>query len=126
MADIKKDKSKFKLNKIERTLVLTLDGKIYVPTAVRKDVVAWYHQYLCHPGSTRTEATIRGTMTWPGLTETVKSHCKKCVLCQLHKKSRKQYGKLPPKVAESKPWEIVCVDLVGDPGPLKIPKEYSN
>jgi hypothetical protein len=26
---------------------------------------------ICHPGQTRTEKTIRNTMTWPGLTQDV-------------------------------------------------------
>jgi hypothetical protein len=29
------------------------------------------------------------------------------------KKERKKYGLLPPKIAESDPWVMVCVDLVG-------------
>ena len=120
MKEIKKDNHKYELKKIERTLVLTRDGKIFIPTAVRNDVTAWYHEYLCHPGATRTEATIRATMTWPGLTKDVQAHCKKCKLCQIHKKNRKQYGKLPAKVAEATPWQIVCIDLVG-PWSVKTP-----
>jgi hypothetical protein len=27
--------------------------------------------------------------------------------------ARKKYGLLPPKIAESDPWVMVCVDLVG-------------
>jgi hypothetical protein len=34
-------------------------------------VLSWYHEYLLHPGQTRTEKTIRNTMTWPGLTQDV-------------------------------------------------------
>jgi hypothetical protein len=59
-------------------------------------------------------------MTWPGLTKDVQLHCKKCKLCQIHKKNRKQYGKLPAKLAEATPWEIVCLDLVG-PWSVKTP-----
>jgi hypothetical protein len=29
------------------------------------------------------------------------------------KKERKKYGLLPPKITESYPWVMVCVDLVG-------------
>jgi hypothetical protein len=61
----------------------------------------------------RTEATIRRTMMWPGLTRNVQSYYKTCKLCQLNNKTRKQYRKLPIKEAETKPWEIVQVDLVG-------------
>jgi hypothetical protein len=36
-----------------------------------KEYCPWYHEYLLHPGQTRTEKTIRNTMTWPGLTQDV-------------------------------------------------------
>jgi hypothetical protein len=54
-------------------------------------------------------------MTWPGLTEDVKRLCSTCQVCQMTKKenNRKKYGLLPPKIAESDPWVMVCVDLVG-------------
>jgi hypothetical protein len=76
-------------------------------------VIAWYHEYLFHPGSTRAKATIQGTMTMPGLARKIQSYCKTCKLCQFNKNTRKQYGKLPIKEAETKPWDIVQVDLVG-------------
>jgi hypothetical protein len=66
-----------------------------------------------HPGQTRTEQTIRNTMTWPGLTQDVERLCSTCPVCQLSKKELKKYGLLPPKTAESDPWVMVCVDLVG-------------
>jgi hypothetical protein len=34
-------------------------------------VLSWYHEYLLHPGQTRTVKTIRNTMTWPGLTQDI-------------------------------------------------------
>jgi Integrase zinc binding domain len=52
-------------------------------------------------------------MTWPGLTQDVERLCSTCPVCQLTKKECKKYGLLPPKVAESDPWVMICVDLVG-------------
>jgi hypothetical protein len=46
MTKIKKDNHKYELKKIEQILVLAQDGKIYIPTAVRNDVMDWYHGYL--------------------------------------------------------------------------------
>jgi transposase InsO family protein len=40
-----------------------------------------------------------------------------CGTCQRQKKQRKKYGLLPVKEAEFKPWERLCVDLIG---PYKI------
>jgi Integrase zinc binding domain len=87
--------------------------KIYIPQSLRQRVLSWYHEYLLHPGQTQTEKTIRNTMTWPGLTQDVERLCSICPVCQLTKQERKKYGLLPPKTAESDPWVMLCVDLVG-------------
>jgi hypothetical protein len=104
MKELMKSDNKYELSKIERTAVLTLNGKICIPTAIKNPVIDWYHQYLCHPGDTRTEATIRNTMMWPGLTRNVKSHCKTCKVCQYNYFFLKQYDKIPVKMAEATPW----------------------
>jgi hypothetical protein len=39
--------------------------------------------------------------------------CSTYQVCQMTKKERKKYGLLPPRIAESDPWVMVCVDLVG-------------
>jgi hypothetical protein len=52
-------------------------------------------------------------MTWPGRTQDVERLCSTCQVCQMTKKERKKYGLLPPKIAESDPWVMVCLDLVG-------------
>jgi hypothetical protein len=78
MKELTKSDHKYEITKIERTAVLTLNGKIFKPTVIRNPVIEWYHQYLCRLGATRTEATIQNTMTWPGLTWNVQSHCKTC------------------------------------------------
>ena len=89
------------------------NNKIYVPQALRKHIVEWYHTVLCHVGKTRTEETIKQHMTWPGLREDVRKVIKTCDQCQRLKKSQKKYGHVPPKEAEVNPWEILQVDLVG-------------
>jgi hypothetical protein len=104
MKESMKSDHKYELTKIERTAVLTLNGKIFIPTAIRNPVIDWYHQYLCHPGAMHTKATFRNTMTWPGLTQNVQSFCKTCKLCQFNLKTRKQYGKIPVKMAQATPW----------------------
>ena len=39
--------------------------------------------------------------------------CAKCHTCQLTKRKQKKYGKVPPKKAETDPWNTLCVDLIG-------------
>jgi hypothetical protein len=99
---------------------LTLNGEIFIPTAIRNSVIGWYREYLCHPGATHAEATIRGTMMWPGLTRYVQSFCKTCKLCQFNRETRKLYGKITVKVTEVTPWESEQVDLIG-PWKVKTP-----
>jgi hypothetical protein len=47
----------------------------------------------------------------------MKSDVLKCVKkspsCQKAKKQKKKHGHVPPKIAESQPWEQLCVDMVG-------------
>jgi hypothetical protein len=59
-------------------------------------------------------------MMWLGLTQDVERLCSTCPVCQLTKRERKTYGLLPPKIAESDPWVMIYVDLVG-PFTIKAP-----
>jgi len=93
------------------------NNKIVLPDTLQERAVKWYHEQLCHPGLSRTEATIRQHFTFNGLSEMVEDHVKKCKICQKCKKSHKKYGHLPEKEAEAEPWEKLCVDLIG---PYKI------
>ena len=95
------------------------DGKIVVPKNLQERMVQWYHEYLCHPGETRTEITINQHFTWKGLRKTVHKICSSCDQCQRTKRTKKKYGKLPEKVAEVTPWQKLCVDMIG---PYKIPR----
>jgi hypothetical protein len=94
--------------------------KIIIPQALQKRVVDWYHLHLCHPGTTRTEATIRQHFYWKNLRKDVEQTCRRCKICQKSKASTSKYGKLPLKEAESEPWERLHVDLIG---PYKLNKQ---
>jgi hypothetical protein len=59
-------------------------------------------------------------MTWPGITQDVERLCSTSSVCQLTQRERKKNGLLPPKIAESGPWVMVCVDLLG-PFTIKTP-----
>jgi Integrase zinc binding domain len=114
----------YSMQHIEGYDLLCYNDKIFIPQSLRQKqiVLSWYHEYLIDPGQTCTEKTIRSTMTWPGLSQVIERLCSKCPVCQLTKKECgcKKYGLLPPEVAESDPWVMVCVDLVG-PFTIKTP-----
>lgn len=110
----KQSRDKYALRIIEDAELITLDGKIVVPKTLRARIVAWYHHYLVHPGTSRMEASLRQTLTWPNMRKEVEQFVKSCDKCQRCKKQRKKYGKLPPKQVEaSEPWNRVNVDMVG-------------
>jgi hypothetical protein len=42
-------------NIIEGVTVIDQEDKFCVPLALQECIVAWYHEYLAHPGINRTE-----------------------------------------------------------------------
>jgi hypothetical protein len=46
-----------------------------------------------------------------------------CHTCQLTKKGSKKYGRLPEKIAEADPWDVLCIDLIG---PYKIERKNKS
>ena len=101
-------------------LLICYHNKIVVPKVLQQRTIDWYHLHLSHPGETRTEETIGQHFTWKNMRQQIRDTCKKCKVCQLTKKKTRQYGHLPAKEAESEPWEILCVDLIG---PYKIKRK---
>jgi transposase InsO family protein len=93
--------------------LITYKGKIVVPKVLQTRIVQWYHTYLCHPGLKCTEETVRQHFAWNNLRQTIQEVCRKCPTCKKTKKSTKKYGHLPPKEAETDPWDKLCVDLIG-------------
>ena len=96
------------------------NSKICLPAVLQQKTVYWYHEMLCHPGETRTEHTLCNFFDWKGLLTTVHDVCKKCPTCQRAKTTNQKYGKLPPKQAETNPWETLRVDLIS---PYTIPRK---
>ena len=52
------------------------------------------------------------TLTGKALRTTVHDVCKKCPTFQRAKTKHQKYGKLPPKQAETNPWDTLFVDLI--------------
>jgi len=108
-----KEKDKYEVLLIGNIKVLCNDGKLVIPKSLQKQVVQWYHHYLQHPGHTRLEETLRAAMYWKSMRTTIRSYVKKCRSCQVNKRRKLKYGKLPTKLVITTPWEALCVDLIG-------------
>jgi hypothetical protein len=110
--------TQYKIRKLEGEELITYEGRIVIPKTLQERIIAWYHEYLAHPGMTRMEATLRSTMTWPNMRKDIEQYVRTCRKCQLNKQTRKKYGELPLKQAEPAiPWNRVDIDMIG---PLKV------
>ena len=78
-----------------------------IPKQLEKHIIEWYYNALCHPGKTHTELSISQHFYWKNLRKTIYN------ICQFLKRNKKQYVKLPPKEADTIPWDTVFVDLSG-------------
>jgi hypothetical protein len=52
-------------------------------------------------------------MYWTDMRSSIRQFVKQCKSCQVNKRSKHSYGKLPPKLVLKIPWEALCVDLIG-------------
>ena len=84
-----------------------------IPQLLQKDVVKEYHMYLLHAGMDRTEAIICQHFYCVGIRKSVQMEVTSCDTCQLTKRSIKKYGKFPAKLSKEKPWNKLCVYLIG-------------
>ena len=98
---------------VEDTDVLCKDGKLVIPKSLQRRAVEWYHHYLQHPGHNHLEETIKSAMYWTNLKKSIQSYVKNCKSCQTSKRHKLKYGKLPPQLVITAPWEVMCVDLIG-------------
>ena len=110
---IQKVKDKYDNKLVENIHVLCKDERLVIPKKLQHKAVAWYHHYLQHPGHTRLEETLKQAMYWTGMQTSVRQFVKQCKTCQVNKRAKYSYGKLPPKLVLSIPWEALCVDLIG-------------
>ena len=98
------------INNVE---VVTYNDQIYIPSSLWKNTTNWYHHYLQHPGASRMEKTLGSVVYWPNMSKDIRRLCTTCKLCQLVKRTKGKYGKLPPKDVKLRPWHTVCVDYIG-------------
>jgi hypothetical protein len=98
---------------VKNMTVLCNSNKMVIPKSIQYRTVMWYHHYLQHPGTNCLEDTLCISMYWKGLQMTVQSHFQKCHSCQVKKHRQHLYRKLPTKLAITKHWEALCVDLIG-------------
>ena len=92
--------------------LITCKDKIVIPSILQSCVLYWYHMYLFHPGTDRTEAIIHQQLYWIGIRDAVRKEVNNCDTCQRTKGSNKKHVRLLAKLSEEIPWNKLCVDLI--------------
>ena len=94
---------RYTMRLVENTQVLCKGTAMVLPTALHHRAISWYHHYLQHPGATCLEETLRAAMYWTGMRSTIRKYVKNCHKCQVNKRHKHKYGKLPTKLAIQNP-----------------------
>jgi len=116
----------YKDNSLYDTELILHEKRIYVPISLRSKVIEWYHHYLNHPGAERLNKTLQQVCYFKGITSACQKHCYRCKQCQLYKKRKGKYGKIPTKIiGNEEPWTTVHIDLIG-PYSVKAKKRLSD
>ena len=88
--------------------------KIALPQSLVRDVLTWHHLILGHCGMDGLYQTVSSKYHSPILRELCKETVENCPYeCQQFKQQQKQYGQLPPQIAQVTLWTDVAVDLIG-------------
>ena len=104
---------KYSTQMVEGTPVFCKDPKTVISKVLQRKAVSWYHHYLQHPGHTHLEKMSYAVMYWKGMRNIIQSHVQNSHTCQVNKWHKHKYGKLPPKLVITNPWETLCVGLIG-------------
>ena len=94
--------------------------KICIPETLKLPIIHWYHISLGHPGIQRLYQTIATHFHSVRLRDNVEHYIRNCDACQRYKLPGPGRGELPPRLANSIPWNDVSVDLIG-PWSINIP-----
>ena len=106
-ASLKTLKDQYLTQLVESTQLICKDGKMVIPKELQHHAVSWYHHYLQHHGHTRLEETLCAAMYWKGMQNTIRKYVKNCHACQVNKRHKHKYGKLPAKFAITNPWDVL-------------------
>ena len=80
---------------VENTQVLCKGTAMVLPPALWHRATSWYNHYLQHPKATCLKETLRAAMYWKGMQNTIRKYVKNCHKCQVNKRLKHKYGKVP-------------------------------
>lgn len=86
-----------------------------VPRLRRKEIIGSIHQSVCHAGVYKTFHKLNLNYYWPKMQSDVARYVRRCQVCQATKPVQKRPAglMLSSQTAISRPFELMCADLVG-------------
>ena len=88
--------------------LLLMDSRIFIPSALRLDILSKLHDG--HQGITRTRARSRQSVWWPGISKQIEDMVKECSICAREQNDRRE--PLFPTPLPDRPWQRVGTDLL--------------
>lgn len=88
---------------------------LYVPQAVRSQVLQWGHtsRFACHPGIGRTLALLKRHFWWPSMDKDTRDYVLACTVCARGKATNQRpAGQLRPLPVPTRPWSHIALDFV--------------
>jgi hypothetical protein len=95
--------------------ILLFNGRIYIPTGVRKQFVEMQHALPAHghQGISKTYSRISRNFFFPGMRKTIEEICSNCDTYIRNKTSRQApTGQLQPVETPKQPWKSIALDFV--------------
>ena len=103
------------IKEFENGLLGTADGKIFVPEALKKEILLRFHDspFAGHLGVKKTLARIQRRFKWPKMAKEIKEYVSKCELCAKRKAVGSSKAPLNPIPPPTHVWQIMAMDLMG-------------
>ena len=95
--------------------VVRLQGRLYVPSSVRAELLAEGHRsrFAIHPGATKMYRNLRRHFWWLGMKKHVATYVSQCATCQQIKaEHQRPSGLLQPLEIPQWKWEHITMDFV--------------
>ncbi|CAK1582935.1 unnamed protein product [Parnassius mnemosyne] len=111
-----KQNNKFKRYSLKNDVLYyktNLQEVIYLPKALRQDIINQVHVEMGHQGPYKVIKYVRDRFFWKGLTKDIKNQLRACHLCQLSKKSNITYVGPCKSIITENIGDIVMADLYG-------------
>lgn len=92
------------------------EWKIVVPKGFRTDIIKRNHDLPTagHGGIFKTFCRVSNEFYWPKMKSDIVTYVKNCTICLAHKVEQKApIGQMCGRPHINKPWQLICVDLVG-------------